>query len=304
MFEASGTNRAGLQTEFIDSTLTGQIIAYGGCGTGDPWFDPRLTRYVVRSCGRPNARVGLVTAATADPDRRVSARLMRAYRQAGANPTHLDILGNGLVVDRMADSFDIIHLEGGNLELLMERLRRTGMTDTLRQAWRDGVLLTGTSAGAACCFDQAVGASLFAQIDGEVRFELQRGLGLLPGALCVHADREPARRRAFRSALLDGPTFDSSRHMMGSTVLADAHGWELDHAAGLHFRGQDLLHVLASARGAGATKVMLRDGRCAEQRHRGASLGPLRAREQFGRRLESVRRGCLRVIHRVGANAR
>lgn len=265
----------------VAPTSDSQIIAFGGCGTGDRWFDPRIVRYVVRSSGRPRPRVGLVTAALGDPRARPE-HLIRNYERVGATIEQLPLDGHG-PARRLAETHDVIHVEGGNLELLLERLHRSGMTAALRQAWHDGVLLTGTSAGAACWFEFAIGASMFHGLGGSNDsghgFRLFEGIGLVPGLLCVHADREPQRRRAFDDALPDVARPDEA---------SEVSGWTLDHAAGLHFRGLHLTRVVASTKRAGATRVTLTDDGTHEQHHPGTSLGPLRLVERIDRTIDSL----------------
>lgn len=286
------------------STTAPQIIGFGGCGADDRWFDRRIVRYLIRSSGRPHPRVGVISAAKGGPDGGTEI-LAASYRRAGATVTLLNIQDLREDVQRDSDSgrssvsglataLDIIHVEGGNLELLLERFRRSGLTTTLHRAWQAGVLLTGTSAGAACWFEHAIGASMFHGLeqDDEV-FRLLEGIGFLPGVLCVHGDRQPERRRSFQAALRGdlepSPMAQPNSQPTVSSTGAPRHGWALDHDAGLHFRGQELFRVVASSRNAGADEFELDDGGLRTQRHPGSSLGSLTPVEKVQRGLASLR---------------
>ena len=133
-----------------------QIIAFGGCGAADPWVDPRIFRYVLHATKVSRPRIALLTCASGD-DQRVLARLHRLYRRMGAVTQQLK-LGKGQEWHRpglLSQHFDLIHVEGGNTGFLMHQLQQNSMRSALHEAWLNGVVLTGTSAGASCWFAHA-----------------------------------------------------------------------------------------------------------------------------------------------------
>ncbi len=256
---------------------TPQIIAFGGCGVADRWVDPTPFRYVLEATrtarlapSRP--RVGLVGAACGD-DHRVLSRLHRIYRRLGASTRHLRIDGaRSRHLDALSANYDVIHVEGGNLAFLMERLRRSAMDLALKRAWEDGVVLTGTSAGAGCWFEHAIGASMFSFLETDEAMEVQLGLGLLGGSLCVHYDVAPRRGDVYRAQVRAG--------------LAPGYG--LAHDAGLHFRGRDLTRVICRTTGAGVTSVRLGSSGLEQEHVAGNPLEPLTLSESLARRMTNI----------------
>lgn len=143
------------------------------------------------------------------------------------------------------------------MALLMHQLRRTNLDRALREAWNQGVVLTGTSAGASCWFTQALSASAFSFLAAEEEIVVRDGLGLLPHSLSVHHDLSSRRRKAFR------------RSLEGGLVP----GFGVDHDAGLHFHGAELHRVVARRRGAGAWMATAGADGTELRRLEGRSLG-------------------------------
>src|SRR2546427_272407 len=78
---------------------------------------------------------------------------------------------------------------GGDTQAQSDRL--------LREAWVNGVVLWGASAGMICWFEAGVTDSFGPQLEG------MDCLGFLPGSACPHYDGEERRRPRYRE-LIDG----------------------------------------------------------------------------------------------------
>ncbi|MGA7816144.1 MAG: Type 1 glutamine amidotransferase-like domain-containing protein [Caballeronia sp.] len=72
------------------------------------------------------------------------------------------------------------------------------MDSTLSEAWDQGILLAGMSAGAMCWFETGLGGSF-----EQGNYGLQRGLGLIQGACAAHYSNTniPGRRINFLSEM-------------------------------------------------------------------------------------------------------
>jgi peptidase E len=129
---------------------------------------------------------------------------------------------------------DVVYVAGGSSANLMAVWGVHGVGDVLREAWRRGVVLSGVSAGAICWFEAGLTNSLgpgFAPV---------RGLGMLPGGLCPHADGDPGRVPAL-AELID-------RGLMPPTIA-------VDDGAAVHFAGDAEPRVVSGAPGRGARRV-------------------------------------------------
>lgn len=129
---------------------------------------------------------------------------------------------------------DVILVGGGNTANALAVWRVHGFDQILREAWREGIVLTGWSAGMICWFEAAVTDSFGPQLAG-----MRDGLGFLPGSGCPHYDGEDLRRPVYRRLVAEG--FPP--------------GIALDDAAAARFEGTELVEVVASCSGSGGYRV-------------------------------------------------
>jgi dipeptidase E len=130
-------------------------------------------------------------------------------------------------------SQDVLYVGGGSMRNLLAIWRAHDLDRLLIDAWRQGIVLAGISAGAMCWFEGGITRS-----SGQP--EPLAGLGLLEGSLTVHADGEPERLPVWLAAVRDGS-------LPG--------GWSLDDGVGLLFAGTRLQRIVSSRPGAGAQRV-------------------------------------------------
>jgi peptidase E len=114
-----------------------------------------------------------------------------------------------------------VYVGGGNTANLLAVWRTHGLDEILADAWREGVVLCGMSAGMNCWFQSSVTDSF----DQSLLAPLHDGLGLIEGSACPHYDGEEQRR----------PTY---RRLVASGELAP--GWAADDCAALVFAGDAL----------------------------------------------------------------
>jgi dipeptidase E len=135
---------------------------------------------------------------------------------------------------------DVILVSGGNTANALAVWRVHRFDEILRDAWQEGVLLTGWSAGMICWFEQGVTDSF------GPRLAAMDCLGFLPGSACPHYDGEERRRPVYTQLVADGL----------------APGIAADDDVGVHFAGTELRDVVTSRAGATAYRVT-RDGEAA-----------------------------------------
>jgi dipeptidase E len=128
---------------------------------------------------------------------------------------------------------DVILVSGGNTANALAVWRVHGFDEILREAWQEGVLLTGWSAGMICWFEQGVTDSFGPQLAA------MDCLGFLPGSACPHYDGEERRRPVYAQLVADG---------LSPGVAAD-------DDVGVHFLGTELREVVTSRRDATAYRV-------------------------------------------------
>jgi dipeptidase E len=131
-------------------------------------------------------------------------------------------------------SQDVIVVGGGNTANMLAIWRVHRFDKLLREAWEQGVVLTGSSAGMICWFESGVTDSFGPQLEG-----MRDGLGFLPGSACPHYDDEDLRRPVYTRLVYGG--FPA--------------GYAADSGVGLHFKGTELVEVVSPREGATAYRV-------------------------------------------------
>jgi dipeptidase E len=134
----------------------------------------------------------------------------------------------GLALDH-----DVILVGGGNTANAIAIWRTHGFDEILREAWEEGVLLSGWSAGMICWFAHGVTDSFGPELAP------MDCLGFLPGSACPHYDGEERRRPVYTQLVAEG---------IPAGVAAD------DDVA-LRYVGTELREVLTSREGATAYRV-------------------------------------------------
>ena len=172
-----------------------QIVGLGG-GGDTPEQTDLLYRYVLELTGKERPRVLYVPTAAADEDSAVVMFYDRFARRAEAN-TLLTFPYPPSDLRELVLSQDAICVSGGNTANMLAIWRVHGIDQLMREAWEQGTILWGASAGMICWFEQGVTDSFGPQL------ESMDCLGFLPGSACPHYDGEERRRPRYRE-LVDG----------------------------------------------------------------------------------------------------
>ena len=216
-----------------------RIVPMGGGGFSMEPRNPRLDKWLLSLARRSRPRVLFIPTASGDAEDYVR-RFYRAFARYACRPTHLPLF-NRTTGDlrKQVASQDLIYVGGGNTANLLAIWKTHGLDRALREAWHEGVVLCGVSAGAICWFEGGVTDSF-----GRALQPLEGGLALLPGSFCPHYDGETQRRPAFHRLVASGRL---------------ASGFAADDGAAILFEGSDVADVVRSRRNAAAYRVC-RDG--------------------------------------------
>lgn len=166
-----------------------QIVAIGGGG-----FSGDLTRhmghYLIEQTGKANPKVCFLLQASAE-SKDHAVWFYKMFLRLGAHPSDVSLFGR--VKNEWKEHLlaqDLIYVGGGNTRSMLALWREWGMDAVLRQAYEKGIVLSGTSAGAICWFEQCITDSVWPL--GSLQ-----GLGILKGSCCPHYDSEPERRPTY-----------------------------------------------------------------------------------------------------------
>ena len=207
-----------------------QIVAMGGMGAEGGSLFSFFTGLAAKS----EPRVCLIPTASADSLDHTLA-FYELCRECGAVPAHLTLF-NRRVSDLRAFLLaqDAVFVGGGNTASMLAVWRAHGVDTVLREAWAEGIVLGGPSAGANCWFEASITDSFGPGLAG-----LQDGLGLLSGSFCPHYDGEVQRRPTYTRLIAEGFT----------------PGYAADDGVGMHFRDGELAEVVSARPGATAYLV-------------------------------------------------
>ena len=209
-----------------------QILALGGLGEDDDSAG-RLVRFALSLTGKERPRVCLVPTATNE----LPEYTVRFYENLSgvADCSHVSFFPwprADLREHVLAQ--DAIFVSGGNTANLLAIWRAHGFDEIIREAWEQGIVLAGSSAGMICWFEAGVTDSFGPQLEG-----MRDGLGFLPGSACPHYDGEEQRRPVYTRLVASG--FPA--------------GMAADDAVGLHYVGTELREAVTVREGAHAYRV-------------------------------------------------
>jgi peptidase E len=211
------------------------IVGLGGGGDTVEQTD-RLYEYILGLSGKQRPRILFIPTASAENSEYVVWFYERFASRAEA--AHLNTFPwPPANVRDVILSQDLINVGGGNTANMLAIWKVHGIDAALREAWENGVVLCGASAGMICWFEAGVTDSFGPQLAG------LDCLGFLPGSACPHYDGEEQRRPRYRE-LVDG---------------GFPEGVAADDGVGIHFVGTEISEVVTCRPGATAYRVT-RDG--------------------------------------------
>ena len=221
---------------------TRHIVAIGGAAFRAEPQNLAVDRYILDLTRKKKPSVCFIPTACAE-QADIIATFYDAYVRLGAKPSVLRFFQRTPDLRALLLSQDVIYVGGGNTKSMLAVFREWGLPDLLREAWRKGIVLAGTSAGAICWFDHGVTDSWAGHL---MPLEC---MGFLPGTCCPHYDGEADRRPTVHDFI--------SRDVV-PPVLA------LNDGAAAHFVGRTLHRVVTWRPTAHAYRVSRRRGAVVE----------------------------------------
>jgi peptidase E len=207
-----------------------QIVGLGGGGTEEQVA--LLFEFVLGLTGKERPRLALVPTAANERDDEIAW-----FSERNAARADVSVLRTFPWPPQELREFvlsqDAIWVGGGSTANMLAVWRVHGIDELLREAWEQGTVLAGWSAGMICWFEHGVTDSFGPQL------EAMQCLGFLPGSACPHYDGEEMRRPRYRELVANG--------LPG--------GLAADDGVGLRFEGSELAEVVTCRDGAAAYRV-------------------------------------------------
>ena len=132
-----------------------QIIAIGGGGFGRHPGVGTIEKYILQQSVKDKPNICFIPTATGDSDS-YKVSYYATLNQLNCNPTHLDFFKRTPNLEELISKQDIIFVGGGNTKSMLSVWKEWGLDTILKNAYSQGTIMSGVSAGAICWFEKGV----------------------------------------------------------------------------------------------------------------------------------------------------
>ena len=193
--------------------MESHIIAIGGGGFGRNPKHNKVEKYILKQSQNKKPNILFIPTASAE-DKFYIVNFYDCFSKLGCIPSHLTLFQRTPRLDSIIKKSDIIYVGGGNTKSMLAVWREWKLDKLLFQAYENGTILCGVSAGAICWFEQGITDSWASNLN------TLDCLGFIKGMACPHYQEEAERRPDVHKFLLNGK--------VGS-------GYAIDGGAAAHF---------------------------------------------------------------------
>lgn len=163
------------------------IVAIGGGGFGRTVKDQKIEEYILSLSNKEKPNICFIPTATGDNDS-YKVNYYDVFTKLNCNPTHIDFFKRTIDLSSHIPEQDIIFVGGGNTKSMLAVWKDWGLDVLLRDAYKNGTVMSGVSAGAICWFEKGITDSWAHDL------AVLDCLGFVNGVCCPHYDEEPERR--------------------------------------------------------------------------------------------------------------
>ena len=172
------------------------IIAIGGGGFGRNNSSYLIERYILNLSSKTSPKICFLPTATGDNDSYI-VRFYSTFSRLSCKPTHIEFFSRTINIKNHIMDQDVVFVGGGNTKSMLAIWNEWGMGNVLNDAYNEGVIMTGVSAGAICWFTSGITDSW----QNELR--ILPCLDFISGTCCPHYDEEPSRIPYVKKILLE-----------------------------------------------------------------------------------------------------
>ena len=167
------------------SLKTKYIVAIGGGGFTHG-TDKSLDDFILGIKDKKNFNIGFLPTASND-DNAKTQLFYKRFRNLGHSLSHFDLHTSSHGFNNWMTKKDIVYVGGGNTYNMLKFWKNKNLFRIFIDAYNNGTILSGVSAGAICWFNSILTNSL------NNRFQETKGLGLIKYSCTPHASSEPER---------------------------------------------------------------------------------------------------------------
>ena len=177
------------------------IIAIGGGGFGANPGQGIIEEYILKQTKKKNPKICFIPTATGDNEA-YKVNFYSTFTNLNCCPSHLDFFKRTPDLNDLILNQDAIFVGGGNTKSMLAVWKEWGLDEILKKAYRDGIVMSGVSAGAICWFQNGITDSWASNL------KIMPCLNFIKGTCCPHYDEEPERRPAVKKLLLSNKIKD------------------------------------------------------------------------------------------------
>jgi dipeptidase E len=233
---------------------TKKIVAIGG-GEISPTGTLKIDKEIIRLAQKERPKLLFLPTASSDNEEYWNYTNKYFGKKLGCKTEVLYLLKETPLPKEIKQKIlgaDIIYVGGGNTLKMMKLWRRLGIDKLLKNAWQNGIVLCGRSAGSICWFESGHSDSMSFYNPKKWKYINVHGLGFLKGTHCPHYNSETlgvSRKNHFRKMI----------KKIGGMGIA------IDNNCAIEFI-DDKYRVITSMNYAKAFKVFKKNGKIVSER--------------------------------------
>jgi dipeptidase E len=218
-----------------------KILLTGGA------YGPVWMKYLIALTGKEKPKICFMPTASGDNEAYIKY-WMDSAKKLSIDPyvqrVFIESSSQKQTFDEVLLGMDAILVPGGNTLDMIALWQAHGIDKTLKKAWEQGIVLTGSSAGAICWFQEGLSDSR------PIALSSVKSLGFLKGSISPHYHSSKDRASIYQDMILKGDIKS---------------GYGIDENAGLLFNDDKIAKVLSADAKSKVYKVFAESGAIVEQ---------------------------------------
>ena len=171
------------------------IVAIGGGGFGRDPGEGIIEEYILEQTKKKKPNICFIPTATGDNEA-YKVNYYATFSKLNCNPSHLDFFKRTPDLNRLISNQDAIFVGGGNTKSMLAVWREWGLDKILKKGYKNGIVMSGVSAGAICWFQNGITDSWSSNL------KIMPCMNIIKGTCCPHYDEEPERRPTVKKMIM------------------------------------------------------------------------------------------------------
>ena len=162
------------------------IVAIGGGGFGRSLGNLKIEKYIISLISKKRPKICFIPTASGDSNL-YKLNFYRAFSKLDCISSHIDFFSRTENLEEKVLTQDIIYVGGGNTKSMLAVWKDWNLHNILKNAYKNGIVMSGVSAGAICWFDKGITDSFANEL------AILDCLGIINETACPHFDEEKER---------------------------------------------------------------------------------------------------------------